>query len=97
MARHLDVCAECRNDLAVLERLGAEAADAAIDPPPVEQSLARTFARIDDWERSRKPTLRARAAAFFDALGDLIKTGPTNTNVNDVYVLLAGPPSRTPD
>ncbi len=27
---------------------------------------------------------------FFDALGDLIKTGPTNTNVMDVRLLLAG-------
>ncbi len=26
---------------------------------------------------------------FFDQLGQLIKTGPTNTNVNDLYVLLA--------
>jgi glycerate-2-kinase len=26
---------------------------------------------------------------FFDALGDLVRTGPTNTNVNDVYLLLA--------
>ncbi len=26
---------------------------------------------------------------FFDRLGDLIRTGPTNTNVNDVYLLFA--------
>jgi glycerate 2-kinase len=26
---------------------------------------------------------------FFDRLGDLIRTGPTNTNVNDIYLLLA--------
>ena len=26
---------------------------------------------------------------FFESLGDLIKTGPTNTNVNDVYLLFA--------
>jgi glycerate 2-kinase len=26
---------------------------------------------------------------FFDRLGSLIRTGPTNTNVNDLYVLLA--------
>jgi hydroxypyruvate reductase len=30
------------------------------------------------------------AYSFFNALGDLIRTGPTNTNVNDLYVLLAG-------
>jgi hydroxypyruvate reductase len=27
--------------------------------------------------------------AFFDALGDLVKTGPTGTNVMDVNVMLA--------
>jgi glycerate 2-kinase len=27
--------------------------------------------------------------AFFDRLGDLIRTGPTNTNVNDIYLLFA--------
>jgi glycerate 2-kinase len=27
---------------------------------------------------------------FFSALGQLVKTGPTNTNVNDLYILLAG-------
>jgi glycerate 2-kinase len=26
---------------------------------------------------------------FFDSLGDLIRTGPTNTNVNDLYLLFA--------
>ncbi|MGH9609903.1 MAG: MOFRL family protein, partial [Bryobacteraceae bacterium] len=27
---------------------------------------------------------------FFDALGDLIRTGPTGTNVMDIHLLLAG-------
>jgi hydroxypyruvate reductase len=27
---------------------------------------------------------------FFDALGDLIRTGPTNTNVGDLQVILIG-------
>ena len=27
--------------------------------------------------------------AFFDRLGDLIRTGPTNTNVNDIFLLFA--------
>ena len=26
---------------------------------------------------------------FFDGLGDLVRTGPTNTNVNDLYLLFA--------
>jgi glycerate 2-kinase len=31
---------------------------------------------------------------FFDALGDLIKTGPTGTNVADVQVILVGSEPR---
>jgi hydroxypyruvate reductase len=27
---------------------------------------------------------------FFDRLGDLIRTGPTNTNVGDLQVILVG-------
>ena len=27
---------------------------------------------------------------FFDALGDLIRTGPTGTNVNDLLFVLVG-------
>jgi glycerate 2-kinase len=29
------------------------------------------------------------AYPFFDRLGDLVRTGPTNTNVNDLYLLFA--------
>ncbi|MER3400633.1 MAG: glycerate kinase [Thermoflexus sp.] len=32
------------------------------------------------------------AYAFFDTLGDLIRTGPTGTNVNDIGILLVGSP-----
>jgi hydroxypyruvate reductase len=32
---------------------------------------------------------RNDAYSFFEALGDLIKTGPTGTNVNDLVFLLA--------
>ncbi|WP_462137983.1 glycerate kinase type-2 family protein [Candidatus Mycalebacterium sp.] len=31
---------------------------------------------------------------FFDSLGDLIKTGPTGTNVMDIGIILAGPPGK---
>jgi hydroxypyruvate reductase len=30
------------------------------------------------------------AYAFFSALGDLIRTGPTDTNVGDIQVILVG-------
>ena len=33
---------------------------------------------------------RNDAYPFFDALGDLIKTGPTGTNVNDLIFLIHG-------
>lgn len=32
--------------------------------------------------------------SFFDSLGDLIKTGPTGTNVMDIGIVLAEPPSK---
>jgi glycerate 2-kinase len=31
-----------------------------------------------------------KAYAFFDALGDLIHTGPTGTNVGDLQIVLIG-------
>jgi glycerate 2-kinase len=34
------------------------------------------------------------AYPYFDALGDLIRTGPTNTNVMDVRLVLVGTPGR---
>ena len=46
-------------------------------------------------ERARRQGLNARAYLvdndsyhFFHALGDLVVTGPTNTNVNDLMVAL---------
>ncbi|HEY3248159.1 MAG TPA: glycerate kinase [bacterium] len=48
-------------------------------------------------DRARQAGLNARRALdtndaypFFAALGDLIVTGPTNTNVNDLYIVLVG-------
>jgi hydroxypyruvate reductase len=50
----------------------------------------------ETWERARELGLdpanylaRNDAYAFFDSLGDLLKTGPTNTNVNDLTFLFA--------
>ena len=33
--------------------------------------------------------------SYFDALGDLIVTGPTRTNVNDIRIILVDPDTRT--
>jgi hydroxypyruvate reductase len=40
-------------------------------------SAAETLARNDSWH-------------FFEPLGDLIRTGPTGTNVMDVHVVMVG-------
>jgi glycerate 2-kinase len=37
-----------------------------------------------------------RSYAFFEALGDLVMTGPTRTNVNDFRAILIDPAARTP-
>ncbi|ABD08262.1 Hydroxypyruvate reductase [Rhodopseudomonas palustris HaA2] len=50
---------------------------------------ARTFAKID--ERDLDPTAYLAnndATGFFDQTGDLLVTGPTLTNVNDIRVIL---------
>lgn len=51
------------------------------------ETLARATERGLDAEGALRDN---DSYTFFDALGQLIKTGPTNTNVNDLYVLLAG-------
>ena len=49
-------------------------------------------------ERGREKGVEARALLdsndsyrFFSTLGDLITTGPTRTNLLDLYLLLVGP------
>ena len=44
---------------------------------------------------SRKPDARGYldrndSYHYFESLGDLVKTGPTNTNVMDIHIILAG-------
>ncbi len=54
-------------------------------------TLARAKAKGLDLTR----TLAGNDAyPFLDALGDLIRTGPTGTNVNDVMLILCGPPPQ---
>jgi hydroxypyruvate reductase len=40
--------------------------------------------------RPLRHAARNDSYSFFDPLGDLLKTGPTNTNVMDVRLLLIG-------
>jgi glycerate 2-kinase len=58
---------------------------------------AGAIATGDTLERARRLGLDPRqhldnndAYPFFSALGDLVKTGPTGTNVMDIDILLAG-------
>jgi hydroxypyruvate reductase len=59
---------------------------------------AGAFADGDTCSRAAKLDLNPErhlrendAYTFFDRLGDLLKTGPTGTNVMDLYLILAGP------
>ena len=41
------------------------------------------------WAGRGRPLSRNDAYPFFEALGDLMKPGPTGTNVNDLIFLIA--------
>lgn len=52
----------------------------------------RTFARMRDLKLDPKALLANNdATAFFTATGDLLNTGPTLTNVNDIRIILVDP------
>jgi hydroxypyruvate reductase len=59
-----------------------DAAGAIVDSSTVSRAAALGLPRIESYLRNND------AYAFFDRLGDLIRTGPTGTNVDDLQVLL---------
>lgn len=61
-----------------------DAAGAIVGPDTVERGRAAGFEAERVLEANDSWT-------YFDALGDLLRTGPTGTNVGDIQVLLAGP------
>lgn len=72
----------------------------AIDTDGIDGSEDNAGALIspDSWQRAQEKQLTAGdylarndAYSFFDALGDLIVTGPTRTNVNDFRAILVLP------
>jgi hydroxypyruvate reductase len=59
-----------------------DAAGAVIDSSTVARAAARGLPPIDSYLQNND------SYSFFDTLGDLIRTGPTGTNVDDLQVLL---------
>jgi glycerate 2-kinase len=59
-----------------------DAAGAIVDGETISRAQALDLSADDHLSRND-------AYAFFDRLGDLIRTGPTNTNVNDLVFVLA--------
>jgi hydroxypyruvate reductase len=59
-----------------------DAAGAVVDPSTLARAAAAGLAPADTYLAANN------TYAFFDALGDLIRTGPTCTNVGDLQVIL---------
>jgi hydroxypyruvate reductase len=75
---------------------GVTVLSAGTDGTDGPTDAAGAFADGDTWERARRMGLDPDALLadndsyrLFDRLGDLLKTGPTGTNVNDVVIGLA--------
>jgi hydroxypyruvate reductase len=76
-------------DLAMCASVGTDGVDG---PTPAAGALADTFTLTRARQAGLAPPgdflLRNDAYRFFEALGDLIQTGPTGTNVGDLQILL---------
>ena len=59
-----------------------DAAGAIVDPTTFERAAAAGLAAPEDYLTNNN------TFEFFDRIGDLIRTGPTNTNVGDLQVIL---------
>ncbi len=83
-----------------LARLGGAAVAASVGTDGIDgpTDAAGAIADTTTFERARTAGIEDPDAylrdnntyAFFDRLGDLIKTGPTRTNVGDIQVVLVG-------
>ncbi len=71
---------------------GADGGAGAPTDPAGALADQRTFAKMRELNLDPRATLDNNdATAFFAATGDLLNTGPTLTNVNDVRVILVDP------
>lgn len=70
---------------------GADGGAGSARDPAGAMVDARTFASMRENELDPAAYLANNdATAFFEATGDLVQTGPTMTNVNDIRVILVG-------
>lgn len=65
-----------------------DAAGAIADSTTLDRARLAGVGEPEDYLREND------SYAFFDRLGDLVKTGPTDTNVGDVQILLVAPPAE---
>ena len=71
---------------------GADGGGGSPDDPAGAIIDARTFAAMDAKQLDAKASLADNdATAFFEATGDLLHSGPTLTNVNDIRIILVDP------
>ena len=89
--------------LSIAGRAGVLIAGVGTDGTDGPTDAAGAYATGNTLERAEALGLDARAALanndaypFFGTLGDLIVTGPTRTNVNDLYLVLVNPAPRGP-
>jgi len=59
-----------------------DAAGAIVDPTTLQRARSAGLAEPRQYLENND------TYAFFDRLGDLVRTGPTNTNVGDIQVVL---------
>jgi glycerate 2-kinase len=83
----------------VLAAIGAPAVMASVGTDGIDGPTDAAGALVDSTTVARARAVRLQPQAFldrndsyrfFDALGDLIRTGPTGTNVGDLQVILLG-------
>jgi glycerate 2-kinase len=84
----------------LLDTLGARVVGASIGTDGIDGPTDAAGALVDPSTIARAHTAGLRSAQaylddnnayeFFDRLGDLIRTGPTNTNVGDLQIILIG-------
>jgi putative zinc finger protein len=66
--KHLETCADCREELQSLSQVSAVISEGVEATPSVDASLARTFAAIDELERAKLSTKKRGLVGWLSAL-----------------------------